>query len=145
METLNVAALTDHFRALSEVVPLHPIRTEDDYDAAVSAMNALLDAGAADETHPLADLVATLGELIGDYDQAHYAFPDVTGVDALQFLMEQHHLTQTQLPEIGSQGVVSEVLSGKRELNVRQIRALATRFGVATSVFFPVDKTIATA
>src|SRR5215831_8303303 len=100
METLNVAALTDHFRALSEVVPLHPIRTEDDYDAAVSAMNALLDVGAAEEAHPLADLVATLGELIGDYDQAHYAFADVTGIDALRFLMEQHHLTQAELPEI---------------------------------------------
>ena len=32
------------------------------------------------------------------------------------------------LPEIGSQGVVSEILSGKRELNVRQIRALAAWF-----------------
>ncbi|MCY0853812.1 helix-turn-helix domain-containing protein [Cupriavidus sp. D39] len=136
---LNVAELIDHFRALSEVVPLHPIRTEHDYDEAVNAMNALLDAGAADETHPLADLVATLGELIADYDQAHYAFPDVTGVDALRFLMEQHHLTQAQVPEIGSQGVVSEILKGRRELNVRQIRALAARFDVATSVFFPTD------
>lgn len=132
---LNVAALTDHFRALSEVVPLHPIRTEAEYAAAVDAMNALLDAGAAEEAHPLADLVATLGELIADYDQIHYACPDVTGVDALRFLMEQHKLTQAQLPEIGSQGVVSEVLSGRRELNVRQIRALAARFGVSAAVF----------
>ncbi|MCY1335164.1 Antitoxin HigA [compost metagenome] len=132
---LNIAALTDHFRALSEVVPLHPIRTEGEYAAAVNAMNALLDAGAADETHPLADLVATLGELIADYDQIHYAFPDVTGVDALRFLMEQHELTQAQLPQIGSQGVVSEVLSGRRELNVRQIRALAARFDVSPAVF----------
>ncbi|MDF3881167.1 helix-turn-helix domain-containing protein [Cupriavidus basilensis] len=141
---LNVAELTDHFRALSKVVPLHPIRNEHDYDEAVNAMNALLDAGAADETHPLADLVATLGELIADYDQTHYAFPDVTGVDALRFLMEQHHLTQAQVPEIGSQGVVSEILKGRRELNVRQIRALAARFGVATAVFFPADAPVAT-
>ncbi len=62
-----------------------------------------------------------------------------TGVDALRFLMEQHHLTQAQVPEIGSQGVVSEILKGRRELNVRQIRALAARFGVAASVFFPAD------
>jgi HTH-type transcriptional regulator/antitoxin HigA len=39
------------------------------------------------------------------------------------------------LPEIGSQGVVSEVLAGKRELNTRQIRALAKRFGVSPAVF----------
>ncbi len=54
-------------------------------------------------------MVATLGELIGDYDETHYSFTDVTGIDALRFLMEQHYLTQAELPEIGSQGVVSEV------------------------------------
>jgi HTH-type transcriptional regulator/antitoxin HigA len=48
----------------------------------------------------------------------------------------EHELTQTDLPEVGSQGVLSEVLHGKRELNVRQIRALADRFHVSPSVFF---------
>jgi hypothetical protein len=56
--------LTRHFAALGKHVPLRPIRSADDYEAAVSALNALLDAGAADENHPLADLAATLGELI---------------------------------------------------------------------------------
>jgi HTH-type transcriptional regulator/antitoxin HigA len=49
--------------------------------------------------------------------------------------MEQHGLRQVDLPEIGSQGVVSEVLAGKRDLNIRQVRALAKRFGVSTSTF----------
>ena len=49
--------------------------------------------------------------------------------------MEEHGLTQSDLAEIGSQGVVSEILSGKRELNVRQIRALAERFHVSPAVF----------
>lgn len=49
--------------------------------------------------------------------------------------MEEHGLTQSDLPEVGSQGVVSELLSGKRELNVRQIRALARRFDVSPAAF----------
>lgn len=49
--------------------------------------------------------------------------------------MEEHGPAQSDLPEVGSQGVVSEVLSGKRELNVRQIRALAKRFHVSPAVF----------
>ena len=49
--------------------------------------------------------------------------------------MAEHDLRQADLPEVGSQGVVSEILSGKRELNVRQIRALAGRFGVSAAVF----------
>ncbi|MCD8517956.1 MAG: helix-turn-helix domain-containing protein [Burkholderiaceae bacterium] len=49
--------------------------------------------------------------------------------------MQQHGLKQKDLPEVGSQGVVSEILSGRRELNVRQVRALAKRFGVSAKTF----------
>jgi HTH-type transcriptional regulator/antitoxin HigA len=49
--------------------------------------------------------------------------------------MEEQGLTQSDLPEVSSQGVVSEVLNGKRELNVRQIRALANRFNVSPAAF----------
>ena len=135
MATLNIREITAHYRALDAKVPLRPIRNRKDYARAVSAMNALLDAGAADESHPLAGLAATLGELIGDYDARHFPLPAVSGRAMLRFLMEQHGLTQSELPEIGSQGVVSEILSGKRDLNVRQVRALAQRFGVAADAF----------
>lgn len=98
-------------------------------------MNELLDAVAMNERHPLAGLVAMLGDLIGDYEDAHVVTEDVSGVNVLQFFMEQHQLKQSDLSEIGSQGVVSEILSGKRELNLRQIQALAERFGVSPAVF----------
>ena len=127
--------LANHFAAIEREVPLRPIRNQKDYDAAVAAMNRLLDAGAASERHPLANLVATLGELIGEYDDQNYARPDVTGVDMLKFLMEQHDLKQSDLPEIGSQGVVSEIIRGKREINLRQIRKLKERFGVSADAF----------
>jgi len=45
----------------------------------------------------------------------------VTGLDMLRFLMEQHGLRQKDLSELGSQGVVSEILAGKRELNLPEI------------------------
>jgi HTH-type transcriptional regulator/antitoxin HigA len=127
--------VTRHFSALSALVPLRPIRNARDYKAAVRVMDELLDAGATDESHALADLAATFGELIADYDAAHFVLPDVSGADALRFLMQQHGLRQSDLPEIGSQGVVSEVLHGKRELNPRQIRALSKRFHVGPGVF----------
>ena len=56
-------------------------------------------------------------------------------MQALQFLIEQHGLSQSQLPAIGSQGVVSEVLAGKRALNLRQVKALAARFAVSPATF----------
>ena len=135
MDRVVIAEITSRFQALSSVVPLHAIRTDADYENAVAALNRLLDAGAANENHPLADLVNTLGSLIGEYDDVHYPAQEVSPLAMLRFLMSENSLAQSDLPEIGSQGVVSEILSGKRDLNVRQIKALSGRFHVPAGVF----------
>jgi len=54
---------------------------------------------------------------------------------ALGYMMREHGLTQSDLPGVGTQSVVSEILSGKRQLNLRQIRWLAERFGVSVETF----------
>lgn len=135
MDRQVVEEITNRFQALTAVVPLHAIRTGADYDKAVAVLNQLLDAGAADERSPLADLTNALGAVIGDYEDANNPPVEVTPLATLRFLMEQHKLSQSDLPEIGSQGVVSEILRGKRDLNVRQIRMLAGRFHVPAAVF----------
>jgi HTH-type transcriptional regulator/antitoxin HigA len=117
------------------IEPLLVIRNESDYELAVTHLNQLLDEVGTDEQHPLYELLETLGVLIHAFEQQHYPIPQATGRDVLCFLMEEHRLTQSDLPEVGSQGVVSEILHGKRQLNVRQIRALADRFGVSPAVF----------
>ncbi len=115
--------------------PLLTIRTEREYEAAIKRLNALLDEVGDNERHPLFSFVDTLGTLIHVYEEAHYPLPEASGVEVLKFFMEEHGLKQTDLADIGSQGVVSEILNGKRELNVRQIRLLAKRFHVSPSVF----------
>ena len=115
--------------------PLLTIRNERDYERAVKRMETLLDEIGSDERHPLYSLLDTLGTLLEAYEEQHYAIPNATGAGVLEYLMEEHGLTQSQLPEVGSQGVVSEVLSGKRELNVRQIRELSKRFKVSPAAF----------
>lgn len=117
------------------VQPYLTIRNEREYDSAIKRLNDLLDEIGDDESHPLYNLLDILGTLIHVYEEQHHIMPDCEGVEALQYLMEEHELKQTDLPEIGSQGVVSEILSGKRQLNTRQIRALAKRFHVSPAVF----------
>jgi len=58
-----------------------------------------------------------------------------SGIDALTFLMEQNGLNQSDFPEIGSQGVMSELLNGKRQLNINQIKKLSKRFHVSPATF----------
>lgn len=125
-----------HFTALASEVPLRPLRSEREYNAAVRSMDELLDAGGADESDALADLVALVGGFVAEYEERNgHVLPDATGVEVLRFLMERDGLRQSDLPEIGSQGVVSEILRGKRDLNARQIRALGERFGVNPATF----------
>lgn len=119
-----------------EVAPYLTITNESEYDRAVERLNSLLDEVGEDESHPFYGLLDILGILIEAYDNEHYPLPDCRGIDALAYLMEEHSFSQSQLPEIGSQGVVSEILSGKRKLNVRQIQALAERFKVSPATFF---------
>ena len=119
----------------ANIAPLLTIRNEREYNAAVKRMNELLDEIGTNEKHPLYSLLDTLGTLAHAYEEEHYPIPEVTGIDVLRFLMDEHGLTQSDLPEVGSQGVVSEILNNKRELNVRQIRVLAEKFKVSAGVF----------
>jgi HTH-type transcriptional regulator / antitoxin HigA len=109
-------------------------RTDAEYDARVRDLHTLRNE-VRDDSDPRNRLIETLEVLIEKYDDEHYQMPDASPVDVLRFLMEEHGLNQGDLPEIGSQGVVSEILSGRRELNVRQIQALAARFGVEPGAF----------
>ncbi len=115
--------------------PLLTIRNEREYDQAIERLNELLDEIGANEGHPLYGLLDTLGTLLHVYEEKQYPFPESTGADMLRYFMEEYGLSQSDLPEVGSQGVVSEILNNKRELNIRQIRALAERFHVSPAVF----------
>ena len=119
----------------TQVSALLKIRNEREYDLAVARLNSLIDEVGTDERHPLYSLLDTLDAVIHAWEEQHHSMPRLEGADPLRLLMDEHDLTQSDLPEVGSQGVVSEILNGKRELNIRQIRALSNRFGVSPSVF----------
>ena len=122
----------NHWTAIS---PFLAVRNEQEYDLAAERLNGLLDEISANEQHPLYTLLDTLGTVLHVYEEKYHPIPECSGAAMFGFLMEEHDLTQSDLPEVGSQGVVSEILGGKRELNVRQIRALAKRFNVSPAMF----------
>ena len=122
----------DAFRNATDIAP---IRNEKHYKKLVKTLEALLDETAGDERHSAMGLVDIVGDLIEDYEAEHHPLTPTTGLQALKFLMDQHGLKQGDLADIGSQGVVSEILAGKRELNIRQVRALGERFGVTAATF----------
>lgn len=75
--------------------------------------------------------------LIEAYEEEHHAIPEASPVEVLRSLMEANDLRQKDLaPILGTESIVSEVLSGKRELNKGQIEKLSKRFHVSPAVFF---------
>lgn len=117
---------------------LRSIETEAQYDFALQWMEKLMSDVPDDSNHPLSGLLDTLADRLHVYEEKHYpmaATPDPIGM--VTFLMEQHDLKQKDLMDIfGSQGIISEVLNGKRQLNKRHIELLSQRFHVSPEVFF---------
>ena len=135
MGALDIDAVTSHYKALARLVPLKAITSETDYRKAVATLEELLDAGGANERHPLAGLVEALGEVIESFEARAHRMPDANPRDALALLMREHGLKQIDLADIAGQGTVSAILAGKRGISKRLAGKLAERFGVAAAVF----------
>jgi len=134
------SAVSYALRVPESLEPYLAIRTEPEYDAAVERLDMLADEIGDNRKDPRYRLIETLSVLIEAYDREHHNVPEASSIEVMRFLMEEHGLTQKELPEVGSQGVVSEVLAGRRRLNVRQVKALASRFGVEPGAFIDSEK-----
>lgn len=111
---------------------IRPVRNEKDYSSALKYLDRVID---AEEGTQEADVRDVLTILIEKYEEEHYPidFPDP--VEAIKFRMDQAGLTQKDLtPYIGSRSKVSEVLSGKRDLTLKMIRALNHHLGIPAEV-----------
>ncbi len=126
-----------HWAALQKSIGgIAPIRTERHYRKTVRLMNRLLDIVVDDEKHPLADLLEIVGNLVSSYEEREVPVLDAHPREVLRLLMQANGLTQTDLrEELGGQPVVSAILNGKRDINARQAKTLASRFKVPASTF----------
>ena len=89
----------------------------------------------AEERTTEADERDVLGVLLEKYEQEHFPISKPTALEAIKFRMGQSGLSQNDLiPFIGSRSKVSEVLSGKKELTLKMIRALHNHLGIPAEV-----------
>ena len=78
----------------------------------------------------------TLTVLIEHYESENFPIKDSSGVEMLKFLMTQDDLKQKDLVGIvGAKSSVSEILNGKRPLNLQHLRALANKFNIRPATF----------
>jgi HTH-type transcriptional regulator/antitoxin HigA len=109
--------------------------SEKEYNSLVETLDILVDEVGNNQNHKLAPVMETIGNLIENYEEQKYKIKESSPVDTLKYLMHEHGLNQADLKEIGSQGVVSEILTGKRTLNIEQIKKISNKFNVSPLVF----------
>jgi len=109
--------------------------SEKEYQALVETLDSLIDEIGDNDAHQLAPVMETVGKLIENYENQTYIMEDAPPVEILKYLMREHGLKQSDLKEVGSQGIVSEILAGKRTLNIEQIKKVSKRFHVSPLVF----------
>ena len=124
-----------HWKHIAPII--HEPQNYAEYEKLADMLDQLLDIVGDNESHELMGLVDVISHMISMYDECHQEpLQQGSGVDALKFLMEQHKLDQSDLKnEIGSQGDVSEILNGKRQLNLSHIKKFALRFGGKPATF----------
>lgn len=133
---LDLASVQTAWQGLNKLLPLGPITSERDYKNRVRNMDELLDRIGANESHRLMPLLDLVTKEVENYEAKNQTLPEATPAAVLAYLMAEHNLKQTDLAkELGGQSIVSAILNGKRELNTRQVKALATRFQVSPAVF----------
>ena len=133
MSTLTVSP---EYGALLRKVPPKVIRTEKENEAYTEVLYEL-DQRSKRLTAAEKELAELLTLLIEDFEEKRYRLPRAKPVDVVRFLMGQHDLLQKDLVDVfGTRSIVSEVLSGKRELNKEHIARLSARFHVSPEVFF---------
>lgn len=108
------------------------IRTEQEYEAALTRVDELMD---AELGTPEGEELDVLVDLIEAYESRHVPMGYPSAVEAIEFRMEQDGLSPRDLvPFIGSRTKVSEVLSGKRAVTMPMARALHKHLGIPAEV-----------
>ena len=111
---------------------IRPIRNEQDYKAALSEIESLMDATPGSAEEERLDVLATLVKV---YEDEHYPIPKPSPIAALEYYIESRGLTRKALePYIGSAHRVSEIMNRRRRLTLEMIRRLEAGTGIPASV-----------
>jgi HTH-type transcriptional regulator/antitoxin HigA len=127
---------THSYQELLQKFEPRPIANEEQYDAVVAQMNALIDK--QELTAAEQDMLTLLGTLVMAYEDEHY--PDenfmLYGLDLLRSLMTEAQLqAEDLLPVFDTKTVTVDVLRGEKIPTPEQVAKLSTFFGLPESLF----------
>lgn len=109
---------------MMDFTTIRTLRDESEYEAALSAVRPYFNDEPSSGT-PESENFDALMLLIEDYERRHYPIPRAEPVAVLKFVMEANNYSRADLIEvIGSKSRAADLLNGRREINLDQIRRL---------------------
>jgi HTH-type transcriptional regulator / antitoxin HigA len=109
------------------------IETEAENEAAILLAESLEHRQRTPEEDALLELLIIL---IEKFEETSYPLPNLESDRMLRHLMEARNMKQEELVGvIGSRGVVSEIVNGKRSISKAQAKVLGELFHVSPSLF----------
>jgi len=133
---MSSLVVSPEYSALLEKFPPKVIRNEKENEKYAQILYDF-DRRSRSLTRAEKELAGLLTLLIEDFEEKRYRLPRTGPLDVLRFLMDAHGLRQKDLADVfGTPSIVSEILSGKRELNKSHIKRLSERFHVSPELFF---------
>jgi HTH-type transcriptional regulator / antitoxin HigA len=109
-----------------------PIRTEDDYQAALKEMKLLWGSTA---WTPEGDRLEVLATLVDAYESQHDPIDPPDPIEAIRFRMEQQGLSLRDLEAmLGPRAGVADILNRRRGLSIAMIRRLHESLGISAEV-----------
>ncbi len=111
---------------------IKPIKTENDYNAALTEIERLM---GADLNTAEGDKLDVLTTLVEAYEEKHYPIDPPDPIEAILHHMESQGITRKELEQyIGNRARVSEILNRKRSLSVNMIRNLQEGLGISADI-----------
>lgn len=105
---------------------ISPILTDEDNERAIKRIDAIWD---AEEGTPEYYELDILSLLVSEYEKKQYPLAEINPVEMIKFRMEQMGYSRADLARLafnGQRSRVTEILEGKRKLNLAMVRKLST-------------------
>lgn len=106
-------------------VLISPILTDQDNENALKRIEEIWDAKEGTAEYYELDILSLL---VSEYEKKRYPLPQVNPIEMIKFRMEQMGYTRAELARLafnGHRSRVTDILEGRRKLNLQMVRKLS--------------------
>jgi HTH-type transcriptional regulator/antitoxin HigA len=111
---------------------IRPIRTNEDYEYALTQIELLFD---AQPNTPEGDMLDVWTTLVEAYEKQAHPIDAPDPIEAIKYYLESRGLTRRDIePYIGDRARVSEIMNKRRPLTLEMIRKLHEGLGIPAEI-----------